>query len=75
MELRKEALKLKNWPEALNTSKIVALGNANIYEYRVGVTIGDHDNLRLIFWIEPKKEGQRLYKTFEWRKEMVTRVP
>lgn len=66
MILRRHALKLRYWPEMhptteqgqlldLDWSWIRSLQGTNVGELRVDDAIGDHDNIRLIFYRHPNR--------------------
>lgn len=66
-ELRRQALKLRFWPERhpeddtrqlldLDWSWIRALPGMNVGELRIHDTIGGCDNLRVIFFVPPTRE-------------------
>ena len=75
IEVRRQALKLRHWPEPLTTepsgqvvdldwSWIRALPGLNIGELRIHDTIGGQDNLRVIFFDGPPND--RLPKRCIW---------
>lgn len=64
MELRRHALKLRYWPDAVTTessglvvdldwSWIEALSSKKVGELRINDVIGGHNNLRIIFHVGP----------------------
>lgn len=66
MILRRHALKLRFWPTRhpqdtqgqildLDWSFIQALAGEKVGELRIHDQIGDHDNLRVIFWVAEKR--------------------
>lgn len=72
-ELRRQALKLRYWPEKNPTDHsgqlldidwcwIQSMKGSQVGELRIDDTIGDCDNLRIIFFVGPKIEGDPMKK-------------
>lgn len=69
MILRRHALKLRYWPTPRPTDErgqvldldwcwVRALPGAKVGELRIDDALGDHDNLRLIFWASDEKRKE-----------------
>ena len=69
--LRRHALKLRYWPDHhptsdsglvldLDYSVIQSLKGEKIFELRIHESIGDCDNIRVIFWVAPLRHDQAM---------------